>query len=85
MLVPPCHTFDVLIVVASKLTEAAEGKHHISDFLPPDELKKFMERVNAAKEKAKVGGECLLLSCCLSVSCFLLKSFCVDVRCVGLQ
>ena len=28
---------------AEKLTEMAQGKHHIGDFLPPDELKKFME------------------------------------------
>merc|ERR1712048_865256 len=26
---------------ASQLTEAAQGKHHIGDFLPPEELTKF--------------------------------------------
>lgn len=26
------------------LTKQAEGKHHIGDFLPPEELKKFMEK-----------------------------------------
>jgi splicing factor 4 len=25
------------------MTEMADEKHHIGDFLPPDELKKFME------------------------------------------
>lgn len=29
---------------ASKLTEMARGKHHIGDFLPPEELKKFMDK-----------------------------------------
>ena len=28
---------------AIKLTDMAENKHHIGDFLPPNELKKFME------------------------------------------
>jgi splicing factor 4 len=28
---------------ALKLTEMANGKHHIGDFLPPDELNKFMQ------------------------------------------
>lgn len=28
---------------ASALTQQSEGKHHIGDFLPPEELKKFME------------------------------------------
>lgn len=35
---------------AKELNRQAEGKHHIGDFLPPDELKKFMEKSNAAKE-----------------------------------
>ncbi|XP_050303818.1 uncharacterized protein LOC126741448 isoform X2 [Anthonomus grandis grandis] len=35
---------------ASALTEQAEGKHHIGDFLPPEELKRFMEKSNALKE-----------------------------------
>lgn len=35
---------------ANELTRQAEGKHHIGDFLPPDELKKFMEKYSAAKE-----------------------------------
>lgn len=30
---------------AAELTNMAEGKHHIGDFLPPDELAKFMEKV----------------------------------------
>jgi len=30
---------------AEELTKKAEGKHHIGDFLPPDELARFMEKV----------------------------------------
>lgn len=30
---------------AIELTNMAEGKHHIGDFLPPDELARFMEKV----------------------------------------
>jgi hypothetical protein len=29
---------------AAKLTNQAEGKHHIGDFLPPEELSKFMDK-----------------------------------------
>lgn len=28
---------------AEKLTEMGRGKHHLGDFLPPEELEKFME------------------------------------------
>lgn len=35
---------------ADELTEKAKGKHHIGDFLPPDELERFMEKYNALKE-----------------------------------
>ncbi|KYM98292.1 SURP and G-patch domain-containing protein 1 [Cyphomyrmex costatus] len=35
---------------AEELTAQAEGKHHIGDFLPPDELKKFLEQYNAVKQ-----------------------------------
>ncbi|XP_015117613.1 uncharacterized protein LOC107041531 [Diachasma alloeum] len=35
---------------ADELTAQAEGKHHIGDFLPPDELKKFMEQYSALKQ-----------------------------------
>ncbi|CAG9117167.1 unnamed protein product [Plutella xylostella] len=34
---------------ADELTKQAAGKHHIGDFLPPEELKKFMEKYSAAK------------------------------------
>lgn len=37
---------------AEKLTETNKGKHHIGDFLPPEELEKFIEKVKA------VQGEC---------------------------
>jgi splicing factor 4 len=29
---------------ADDLTKKAHGKHHIGDFLPPNELQKFMEK-----------------------------------------
>ena len=32
---------------AEELTRQAAGKHHIGDFLPPEELERFMERVNS--------------------------------------
>ncbi|XP_066954594.1 uncharacterized protein [Macrobrachium rosenbergii] len=35
---------------AQELTQNAEGKHHIGDFLPPDELARFMEKYRAIKE-----------------------------------
>ncbi|XP_057321513.1 uncharacterized protein LOC130665214 isoform X2 [Microplitis mediator] len=35
---------------AEELTAQSEGKHHIGDFLPPDELKKFMEQYSALKQ-----------------------------------
>ena len=31
---------------AENLTREAEGKHHIGDFLPPEELMSFMEKVS---------------------------------------
>lgn len=34
---------------ADALTAQSEGKHHIGDFLPPEELKKFMEKYDAKK------------------------------------
>lgn len=35
---------------AQKLTDMGRGKHHIGDFLPPDELERFMETFTALKE-----------------------------------
>lgn len=35
---------------AGDLTEKGRGKHHLSDFLPPEELEKFMENVKAVQE-----------------------------------
>lgn len=46
-----------VIVLADKLTEENKGKHHIGDFLPPEELEKFVERVKAARGET-VAGEC---------------------------
>ncbi|XP_045513031.1 arginine-glutamic acid dipeptide repeats protein-like isoform X1 [Pieris brassicae] len=34
---------------ANELTKQAAGKHHIGDFLPPEELRKFMEQYSAAR------------------------------------
>lgn len=34
---------------AEALNKQSEGKHHIGDFLPPEELKKFMEKYSAQK------------------------------------
>ena len=34
---------------AVELTQAATGKHHIGDFLPPEELNKFMAKFSAIK------------------------------------
>uniref|UniRef100_A0A182JNU5 G-patch domain-containing protein n=1 Tax=Anopheles christyi TaxID=43041 RepID=A0A182JNU5_9DIPT len=34
---------------ANELTRQSEGKHHIGDFLPPEELRKFMEKYEAQK------------------------------------
>ena len=31
---------------AQDLTEASKGKHHIGDFLPPEELTKFLKKVH---------------------------------------
>ena len=35
---------------ADELTTMNAGKHHIGDFLPPDELERFMEKWRALKE-----------------------------------
>ncbi|XP_050436441.1 SURP and G-patch domain-containing protein 1-like isoform X2 [Adelges cooleyi] len=35
---------------AEELTEKSKEKHHIGDFLPPDELSRFMEKYSALKE-----------------------------------
>ena len=35
---------------AKELTQMNKGKHHIGDFLPPEEMKKFFEKIKAIKE-----------------------------------
>ena len=40
---------------AGDLTESGKGKHFIGDFLPPEELEKFMEKVKAIKEGRNPG------------------------------
>ena len=37
------------------MTEMGKGKHHIGDFLPPEELEKFVETVNAVKDDRPPG------------------------------
>ena len=46
---------------AGELTEAGKGKHFIGDFLPPDELVKFMEKVKAIKEGRNPGNKLILI------------------------
>jgi len=40
----------VYVDKAIELTEEGKGKHHIGDFLPPEEMEKFLEKVQAIKE-----------------------------------
>ena len=48
------HTY--AIDKATELTEMGKGKHHIGDFLPPEEMEKFVETVVAVKEDRDPGG-----------------------------
>uniref|UniRef100_A0A2P2I3U8 SURP and G-patch domain-containing protein 1-like n=1 Tax=Hirondellea gigas TaxID=1518452 RepID=A0A2P2I3U8_9CRUS len=41
---------DITAQKAGELTEKGCGKHHIGDFLPPEEMKKFMEKFNSIRE-----------------------------------
>ncbi|GIY98242.1 SURP and G-patch domain-containing protein 1 [Caerostris extrusa] len=43
-------TFVQISVWAEELTENAKGKHHIGDFLPPEELENFLEKWDAVKQ-----------------------------------
>ena len=45
---------------AELVTETNKGKHHIGDFLPPEELEKFIEKVKAAKGEYDPG-RCLFI------------------------
>lgn len=38
---------------AEALNKQCEGKHHIGDFLPPDELKKFMEKYQSQQNETQ--------------------------------
>ena len=49
-----------LLERAKLLTEGSKGKHHIGDFLPPEELEKFVEKVQAKKEGREAGGSALV-------------------------
>ncbi|XP_070505966.1 SURP and G-patch domain-containing protein 1 isoform X2 [Chironomus tepperi] len=39
---------------AEALNKQCHGKHHIGDFLPPEELKKFMEKYQAQKDPSRL-------------------------------
>lgn len=39
---------------AQELTEKGKGKHHLGDFLPPEELKKFTAKVKAIKGESSL-------------------------------
>ena len=39
---------------AVELTQKGKGKHHIGDFLPPEELKKFTAKVKAVKGESSL-------------------------------
>lgn len=39
---------------AEALNKQCQGKHHIGDFLPPEELKKFMEKYQAQKDPSRL-------------------------------
>ena len=49
------------------LTDQGKGKHHIGDFLPPKELDKFIETVQAVKED-RPPGTFLYMDCTCSLS-----------------
>ena len=44
-----------------------KGKHHIGDFLPPEELDKFIETVSAVKEDRNPGEMTCVLATLISV------------------
>jgi len=50
---------------AEQLTQMGRGKHFIGDFLPPDELEKFMETFKALKVKQQrlCGAVAMLRAC----------------------
>ena len=39
---------------ADKLTQMGRGKHHLGDFLPPEELEKFMETYTVSSESLEL-------------------------------
>uniref|UniRef100_A0A0K2UER4 SURP and Gpatch domaincontaining protein 1like [Metaseiulus occidentalis] n=2 Tax=Lepeophtheirus salmonis TaxID=72036 RepID=A0A0K2UER4_LEPSM len=45
---------DKTLTEAESLTESAKGKHHIGDFLPPEELSKFMAKYQALKDGTNI-------------------------------
>ena len=47
---------------AHEATERGRGKHHIGDFLPPEELDKFVEKVVAVKE-GRTPGQYAMIYC----------------------
>ena len=43
--------------MAQQLTESASGKHHIGDFMPPEELEKFLQKWEAFKDGTFLSSE----------------------------
>ena len=46
--------FPLITDKAQELTQKGKGKHHIGDFLPPDEMKKFFAKVKATKGESSL-------------------------------
>ena len=46
--------FSFALEKAKELTEKGKGKHHLGDFLPPEELKKFTAKVKAVKGESSL-------------------------------
>ena len=46
--------FPLITDKAKELTQKGKGKHHIGDFLPPEEMKKFFAKVKAARGESSL-------------------------------
>ena len=61
----PFNSFRLYLLSVEKAREATDrgrGKHHIGDFLPPEELDKFVEKVVAVKE-GRTPGQYAMIHC----------------------
>ena len=75
----------VCVVKAHELTELGKGKHHIGDFLPPEELEKFVETISAVKEDREPGEIHTHRSMCVCIYVFVCVCVCVCVRVCACQ